>query len=300
MGVKETIKTKDGTLLALTLYLPRTENNHVVVIGSGITMKQEGYKTLAGYLTEKGYVVITFDYRGMGDSGPACTTGFDATMKQWAMQDLNGALLYAKNRFVKKELIFLAHGISGEIAGIAPASGYINRMVLINSALTCWRLRPLRARIGIGMIKLVAPVLLLLYGYFPGRRFRYINNIPKTVMKELIGWCNNSNGLFDEFPDNNYCRLNIPLLAISFSGDAYMPAKAVTALLSRYSNAQIRWLHLSPDEFPAGRIGDNGFFLSDSSVVLWEMLDNWLQSSGSYNGYFNQEEKQVPENRSET
>ena len=234
MGIHETIRTKDGTKLALTLYLPTTENNHVVVIGSGITMKQEEYQGLASYLTGKGYVVITFDYRGMGDSGPACTTGFDATMTQWAMQDLDGALLYAKNRFVKKELIFLAHGISGEIAGIAPASGYINRMILINSALTCWRLRPFQAQIGIGMIKLIAPVLLMLYGYFPGKKINHLGNVPKSVMKELIGWCNNSNGLFDEFPDNNYCRLNIPILAISFSGDPYTPAKAVAALLSRY------------------------------------------------------------------
>ena len=290
----ETIWTKDGREMELCLYQPAIENQQVIVIGQHVTMERKEYGQLAGYLSEKGYVVITFSYRGIGNSESVVKEGRKSTMKHWATQDLNGALLFAKNRFPQMELILLAHGVSGEIAGIAPASSYINRLILVNSALTCSRLRPFHIRLYLWAISLIAPLLIFWYGYFPGKKIGYLSDIPKGVLKEWAGWCSNSNGLFDDFPDNNYCRLKIPLLALSFSGSAYMNTRAISTLLARYENAQIQWYHLSPALFGQQRLSMNDFFTATTGETLWDVVDSWLQSRENYVGYFNQQDKFSP------
>ncbi|WP_336515098.1 hypothetical protein [Pollutibacter soli] len=294
MAHTEMVKTRDGREMGISIFNPQKENNSVIVIGQGVMMHQSDYNVFAEFLSKSGYPVITFSYRGLDESYWLGPEKANAGMKHWALQDLNTALLFAKQHFPKKEIIFLAHGISGEIAGIAPASTYINRMIMISAGLTCAKLRPWRVRMRLSVMKKLITLLLFFYGYFPGKRIRYLTNIPGGVMRDWVGWCNSENGLFDEFPDNNYCRLRIPLLSISFEGNSDIPLKAIRALLARYSAARIRWMHL-PDTLLSDTPNDeNAFFNAKFPENLWKMIGDWLESEASYNGYFNQEEKLAP------
>lgn len=269
----EIIRTRDGYHISLTIYPSATGiSDRVIVIGPGAGVVQTYYKLFAEYCAEQGLTVITFDYRGTGLSGQH--RDFPATLRQWANQDLDAVLRYAHNTFPRQELIFLGHCISGEIAGIAPASEYIHRMVLISSALSCWRLWPSRSQLRIGLMKLLTPLVVAWHGYFPGKRLRFLHDMPRGVILELSNWCNHSNGLFDVFPDNNYRKMKIPLLAFSFTDDWLSPPKAVAALLSHFSAAQPRWLHLEPAEIGLDKVGHDGFF-DPSCKGLWDQMLAW-------------------------
>lgn len=274
----EILRTRDGHNISLRIFQqPGAPSGRVLVIGPGAGLAQDFYAPLAEYSAERGLTVVTFDYRGIGQSGNGPLKGNPATLRQWANHDLDAVLRHVHNRFPRQEVVFLGHCISGEMAGIAPASEYIHRLVLVSCALSCWRLWPLRSQFRILLIKLFAPILSALYGYFPGTKFGFLNDMPAGVAQELSGWCNHPNGLFDEFPDHNYRKLCIPMLAYSFSDDWFAPSRAVAALLAHFGAASTRWLHLDPKEIGLPGIGHDGFF-DPRCRVLWDQLLNWIQA----------------------
>lgn len=275
----EIIRTRDGNKLMLSVFKPEKENNSIIVIGPSAYCTQDAYRDLALFLIDLQYTVITFDYRNQRS----------AQLHQWARLDLDAVLLFAKNTHPEKELIFLAHGISGELTGLAAASQYISRLVLINSALTCAALWPLRGRIKKAITKAAVPVLRFFFGYSLTVRWMSLPRLPKGVIMEWFNWCSRTNGVFDVFPDNNYRKLQVPLLSMSFADDFNSPHKAVTTLLSYFSGAAITWFHTGPDDHGLSKIGHSGFFQKREEDVLWNKLLTWLNEklvsgkTGEYN-----------------
>lgn len=276
MVSNNTIRTSDGTTIWISCYEPDKNNKKVIVIAPGVGMTQEYYHLFAAFLQEQGYNVITFDYRGMGKSAPEKLNGYAANMHQWAVQDINAVLLYIKQCCQGKEVIFIGHCMGGEIIGLAPASQYINKIILVSTALTCEKLYPWHHRILLRFSKTKNLIASLLLGYAPGNKTRKRQRLPKGVYTQLANWCNSPNGLFDAFPDNNYRKINVPLLAYTFTDDWYCPPKAVKELLNHFSSAAITWYHLKPKEIGLKQVGHIDFFNSRMRSTLWSSLLQWI------------------------
>lgn len=272
----EIIRTRDGKKLMLSVYKPEKENNSVVVIGPSAFCTQDLYRDLALFLHKLQFTVVTFDYRGTGASAGKSLRGNSDRLHQWARLDLDAVLLFVKNAHPEKELVFLAHGISGELTGLAAASQYISRLVMINAALTCAVLWPWKGRVKKAFTKAMMPVLQFLVGYKPAIRCLSLPQLPKGVLTEWLNWCNHSNGVFDVFPDNNYRKLQVPLLSLSFTDDFNSPQRAVATLLSHFSSAAITWFHSRPDDHGLSKIGHAGFFIKREEDILWNKLLTWL------------------------
>jgi predicted alpha/beta hydrolase len=276
MFISETIKTKDGRKIKARIYVPDEEARRVIVISASAAVTQEFYFEIACFFRQNNFAVVSFDFRGTGDSAPPTLKGYKASLANWALQDTDAVLLYTKTHFPKHELIFIGHGIGGEIIGLTPASQFINRIILVNSALSCSRLRRWSERIWIGGMKGFVKVISWLFGYFPGEGLKILKNLPKGVMYEWVHWCNNVNGLFDEFSDHNYRRLEVPLLAFSFSDDWRSQETSVKALLEHFASACITWYHINPKQLNQLRVGHSNFFKTRFKKNLWDVLLNWI------------------------
>jgi predicted alpha/beta hydrolase len=276
MQSSTTIRTNDGTRIWISYYTPENANKKIIVIASGVGLTHEYYVPFANFLSKQGFVVITFDYRGMGRSAPDKLEGYSANMHQWAVQDINAVLLYAKQHYPGDEIIYIGHCMGGEIIGLSPASQYVNKIVLVSSALTCEKLYPWHSRILLKTSKLKGRIASWLLGYTPANKKRKRSEIPKGVFMELANWCDNPNGLFDAFPDNNYRKINVPLLAYTFTDDWYCPPKAVNELLSHFANASVTWYHLKPQEIGLKHVGHMDFFNPETSYILWRSLLLWI------------------------
>lgn len=273
---KMPIRTRDGHNIWIAVSSPDKNNGKVIIVAPAVGLTKDYYDPIAYFFQQHNCTVITFDYRGIGSSAPKKLRGYVASMHQWAVQDIDAVLLFAKNNFPKKEIIYIGHSIGGEIVGLAQASQYISRIVLVNTALSCKKLWSPKDRFRIMAMKTTVGILNKLFGYFPGRLIGFSGNMPKGVIHEWAKWCDNPNGLFDSFPDCNYRKLQIPLLAFSFSDDWHCPPKAVEELLSRFSNAIITWHHLKPEEIGIKKIGYNGFFDPLMKTILWIKMLKWL------------------------
>ena len=60
---------------AATLFLPRAKKRHAVLINSATAVPRKVYRGFAGYLARRGAAVLTYDYRGTGDSRPMAEIG---------------------------------------------------------------------------------------------------------------------------------------------------------------------------------------------------------------------------------
>ena len=270
------IRTKDGKKIWLSCYTPEESIGKVVIVAPTGGLTRHYYEAFAQFVRQWGYTVITFDYRGMGPSGPEQLKGYEASMHQWAVQDIDAVLIYAKNKFPKQELVYVGHCIGGEIVGLAQASQYISRLVLVNSALSCRELWPLKDRFRVIAMKWTVKLLNRWFGYFPAKRMGYPENIPAGVIHEWADWCSKPNGLFDLFPDSNYRKLQVPLLAFSFSDDWLSSPAAVQELLNRFASAITTWYHIRPTELGVRKIGHSGFFEPQMKTTLWSKMMQWL------------------------
>jgi predicted alpha/beta hydrolase len=276
MRSNTTIRTNDGTRIWVSSYSPQESNGKIIVIAPGAGCTQEYYDAFANHLCSSGFIVISFDYRGVGRSAPEKLNGFNASMYQWAVQDINAVLLFAKHQYPKQEIIYIGHSTGGEIIGLAPASQYIHKLILISSSLSCAKLWPWQYRMGLDSLKFFGRISSRIFGYFPGKSFYIYGDLPKGVIYEWANWCDSSNGLFDSFPDNNYRKLNAPILAFSFTDDWRCSPRAVKGLINKFENSTITWYHIDPKEIGMKKIGHIDFFRPAMKAKLWNELLKWL------------------------
>ena len=103
-----TFPAVDGYALGATLFLPRGAKQHAVLINSATAVPRKIYRKFAGYLARRGFAVLTYDYRGIGDSRqralvgynqPKSLVGFKATMVDWAALDVTAAVGWMRERY---------------------------------------------------------------------------------------------------------------------------------------------------------------------------------------------------------
>ena len=276
MQEKKKIRTKDGRIICATCFNPLESNGKNIIVAPAAHLTQREYRSFAVFFQGLGYNVFTFDYRGVGDSAPSQLKGCDARLQQWAVQDADAVIRYVKTSFPGTELIYVGHGIGGELIGLAQASQYINKLVLASSSLSCKRLSTWKGRVRITVLKAIGRISNSWLGYFPGRRLGFTRDLPKGVVHEWANWCDNPNGLFDVFPENNYRKLNIPLFAFSFSNDWMTPEKGVQGLLSYFSSANITWYHDHPHNQGLKNGQQSCFFDLKLKDTLWKKLEQWI------------------------
>jgi predicted alpha/beta hydrolase len=279
MQSSKTILTSDGTRIWITCYLPEKSNGKVIIIAPAIGVTHDFYHMFSRFYRQQGFTIIGFDYRGVGKSAPRHLKGFKANLHEWAVMDINSVILYAKYNFQHYEIIYIGHCIGGEIIGLVPASQYINKIVLVSSSLTCEKLWPWYHRLKLKIQKAVSRLLSWLFGYLPKNKIANYGKLPKGVANQFANWCDNPNGLFDNYPDNNYRKLKVPIVVYTFTDDWLCPPRAVKELLHHFFNASITWFHLHPSDIGLKRVGHLDFFYISMKSTLWESLLQWLNSA---------------------
>ena len=121
----------DGFALAATVYEPDALTDKVVLITGGTGVLRCFYDPFACFLQRQGFGVVTFDYRGIGDSRPLSLKGFWAQMHEWPQNRLTRYLpsgpvrrCQGRGRVVPRETTrhIPRHGVERH-AGILPLVG---------------------------------------------------------------------------------------------------------------------------------------------------------------------------------
>ena len=93
------IKTADYYEITATIFEPANPNGKLLLINSATGVRQQTYYDFAKYFSEKGYITITYDYRGISLSKPEKLKGFKASMRIWGNTDYKALTDVIKEHF---------------------------------------------------------------------------------------------------------------------------------------------------------------------------------------------------------
>ncbi|HEX9396574.1 MAG TPA: alpha/beta fold hydrolase [Burkholderiales bacterium] len=271
------LAASDGYTLGATLYRAATRSERGVLVMPATGVPQDYYAKYAAYLMERGFNVLTFDYRGIGKSLSGHVRGVVASMRDWAQLDAAAAFEFLQKG--NKKIFVAGHSFGGQAIGLLPAANEVAAAFMVGSQSGYWRNWPLLGRAWMWPAShVVLPVVSRLQGYFPSSRLGFGEDLPKGVAIEWARWCRNPTYLVGDLGvEAAYARVTAPLRAYAISDDAFAPAGAVQALLDLYPASRSELKRVRPGDVGAKRIGHFGFFRDRFRDTLWRDATDWLE-----------------------
>jgi predicted alpha/beta hydrolase len=286
-----TVPCADGYPLAATLFLPRGIKRHAVLINSATAVPRKIYRGFAGYLAHRGCAVLTYDYRGIGDSRqkamegynqPKSLVGFKASMSDWAALDITAAVTWMRERYLTLPLNYVGHSFGGQVLGLLSNNREVSRALLIAAQAGYWKLMasPERYRV-YAMLNFVGIPLTRLLGYAPGWS-GIGEDLPKEAFLQWARWVMSPHYLFDErdlagLP--NFSKYQGALRALCLSDDPWATRPAVEMLCSGFTSIKPDILTVTPNDVGAATIGHFGFFRPEHRDTLWRGAAEWIQAA---------------------
>ncbi len=269
---KTTIRAEDGFELGATITQPPWPALATLVIHGATAVRQSYYEAFARRAAIRGGLrVITYDYRGIGESRPASLVGFRATMTDWAKLDARAVLREAHDRWADP-IVMLGHSFGGQLVGLVDECRDLAGAAMIASQFGWWG----HWR-GLDMLRMAAywyvliPSVSTAFGYLPGKAGLGVD-LPRGVAAEWAAWCRHPKYLAGHHPDarDRYAAFDAPTLMLSFTDDSYAPESSVLALRRKLKAAPVVHRRIDPREVGATRLGHFGFFAKERRNDLWE------------------------------
>jgi len=279
-----TVRASDGYPLAATRFSPAAPSGGAILVGSGTAVRRTFYGRFARFLAARGHPVVTFDYRGIGDSRPPRLRGFPARLRDWGEQDLAAMIEWTSRYDPGDRIILVGHSMGGQLLGLAPNADRVSALVGVAAQSGWWGHWPGARRYALALLWYLAmPGLAHLVGFFPGRRLGVGEDLPRHVALEWARWGRNPQYMIDEDGAPlrpHFSRFEGRILAYSFSDDGFAPRPAVDALMGFYGRARVDHRHVEPRHVGLDRLGHFGFFRADARPTLWEDTAAWLREVG--------------------
>lgn len=271
------IEARDGFKLSSIIRKPNSKIKGVIQINCGTGITQNLYANLANYLTESGYVTITFDYRGIGKSKPKSLKGFQANLEDWGQLDITGVFDWINNEYPSERKIIIGHSMGGQLAGLMDNYEKIDALFLIASSTGYWRdmSSPFKWLMP-PLWFLLIPSIVSVYGYANAELIGQGENLPKGVALQWRDWCINPNYFDDYFKKSNtklfFDKFQIPLKSIVIEDDPIANIITAKKLVGYYKNAKCEVEEISPQAIGVKKIGHAGFFSRKFKDTLWNKL----------------------------
>jgi predicted alpha/beta hydrolase len=270
------LRARDGVELAATLFEPATPNGAALLLNSGTGIPRRFYAAFAWHLVSRGFAVLTYDYRGIGDSeGPR-----SATVEQWGAIDQASMIDHLARLKPGARLGLIGHSFGGQVLGLADNIADVDAAVLICSQSGHWRYWP-RGRRRLRMLALwwlLIPGLTAATGRFPGSWIGTAD-LPASIARSWARWGRSPHYVCDARgrplrPHNH--DVAFPVRWMSFADDPVAPFAAVEALRAYYPDAEVERLHLAPRDLGVDSVGHFGFFRKSMPRAAWDGIAAWF------------------------
>ena len=253
----------------------------VVIINAATSVRCRHYARFADYLFANGVDVITYDYRGIGESRSGSLRGFKASWSDWGVLDFEAMLKRAQREFPGQPIDVVGHSFGGCAAGLGASGAIIRRIVTVGAQFAYWRDYAASGRWRMFAKWHVAmPLLTALYGYFPGKRLGWLEDTPAGVVRD---WSTPtpsyetrpSGRTLGELP---FSRVKAQILAVSITDDPFGTVAAIERLLGYFDGSELTHLRIAPEDIGEKTVGHFAFFRSEYQDRLWPIALAWLQN----------------------
>ncbi|MFY0662271.1 MAG: alpha/beta fold hydrolase [Shimia sp.] len=269
----------DGWELAGTVYRGAAPQV-AILISAGTGFPRRFYRHVAAYLAERGAVVLTYDFRGIGESGAdnLAVSGID--YPDWGRLDMTAALAHLEHIAPRLPLTTLGHSIGGQFVGFMQNHHKATRHAFVAVGNGHWGVHKLRNMPlelffwwGFGSYCLAR------HGYIPAGGLWGGEALPPDVFRTWRRWSARRSYLLPELAEGRYphhfddpCS---PIRAWVMSDDPIATETACGDTLSHYSKAEKNLVVRTPKQLGTRKVGHDGAFRKGRET-LWEELWEWL------------------------
>lgn len=255
----------------------------VVIINAATSVRCRHYARFADYLFANGFDVITYDYRGIGESRPASIKGLQASWSDWGMLDFEAMLKRAQRDFPGQPIDVVGHSFGGCGAGLASSGHVIRRLVTVGAQFAYWRdYAPAQRWRMFAKWHLMMPLITLFCGYFPGKRLGWLEDTPAGVVRDwslsTARYETRHSGRLMQATAGRlpFAAVTAQTLAISLSDDPYGTIPAIERLLDYFTHSTSTHLRITPEDIGEREVGHFAFFRSPYQATLWPIALSWL------------------------
>ncbi len=272
--VRENIALDARQHIVARFFAPPGDAKAAVLVVPAMGVTQAFYAPFAEWLAAQGYLVATFDFRGIGQSRHGRLRRLDVDVLDWARQDCAAMVDALSVQAPDRPLYWIGHSLGGQIFPFVPNRQRVSRMVTVATGSGYWRENSAALRRTSWWLWFVAvPLTLRLFGYFPGKRLRKVGDLPRGVMEQWRRWCLNPEyaaGAEGEPARKLYAAVETPIVSLSFTDDEFMSLRNTEAIHGQYANARCTMKRIAPKDIGVRRIGHFGFFRPKFADLLWQ------------------------------
>jgi predicted alpha/beta hydrolase len=251
----------------------------VVIINAATSVRCRHYSRFADYLFANDFDVITYDYRGIGESRPASLKGLKASWSDWGALDFEAMLKRAQREFPEQPIDVVGHSFGGCAAGLGASGRLIRHLVTVGAQFAYWRdYAPAHRWRMLGKWHVVMPLITMIFGYFPGKRLGWLEDTPAGVVRD---W-STPTARYEKRPSGqdihvrHFAAVTAKVLAISISDDPYGTIPAIERLLGYFTHGSNTHLRIAPEDIAEKEVGHFAFFRSAYQATLWPIALSWL------------------------
>jgi predicted alpha/beta hydrolase len=274
------LRAPDGRELAAH-WFAAARRRGVIVMNGATGFPQAFYFKLAQYAAERGYDVLSYDYRGMGFSAPENLAAEATRMSDWGLLDMRAALDAGAERAQGQPLATLGHSVGGQLLGLLRNHTLARVHVQIATSTGYWRWENAPFRYFAWWFwRVHGPAMLALKGYVPSGGGWAGLPLPRGVFEEWRRWCLRPEhfgpDLSTYLADNYFADIRAPVLCVGFTDDSIATRRTVGELNKFYPNVQRESHWYAPADVGSKRIGHGGFFASRHRDTLWRPVLDWI------------------------
>lgn len=286
------LPTADGRQLAARWFQPaHAPARAVAVVNAATGVPQRFYRHFAAWLAQRGYAVLTYDYRGIGESRQGPLRAEPARMRDWALLDMPAALAEAARHRQGPAgrplpLLLVGHSFGGNAIGLADGFEQADALLGVAAQSGDWRHWRGRHRwVTHAFFHALLPAAAHLLGKAPGWVLGGSGaGLPKGVALDWARWGRRRGYLFTD-PElaahlPRYRQFRGPAHLWHISDDrSYGPADAVDALAAQFSAARVERPALDAAALNSGRIGHFGAFRAEPGRRIWPQWLDRIESA---------------------
>lgn len=267
-----------GQNLAGTFFPAQQDlGNQAVLLCPATGITQRFYFPFASWLSEQGFSVLVFDYRGIGRSLAESHVRHSTAKKQdWGLLDMPAALDFLLALTGQKAALLIGHSAGGQLFGlmhnharlrgvlaVAASSGYVKN--IRQDKRTAAKL----------MLGCVIPLSAMLLGYIPAKKLGWGENLPKAVGLQWAKWCSSpgyvENDFDGEIPHHWYKQFKAPIVFLHAADDEIATKENVLDIMRLFEVAKKKRIFIDPNQIGLDTLGHVDLFRARNQSV-WPLL----------------------------
>jgi predicted alpha/beta hydrolase len=274
------LRAGDGHPLAATVF-DAAGADCWLVLNSAMGVRRRFYRHLAQFLCDAGIGVVTYDYRGIGDS---VLQHEQVKLADWGQQDFSAVLRWVRAERAPARLAALGHSVGGQIAGLAPELVGLDAFIGVATQSGYWRNWSgwERARVG-ALWYAGVPLLTRMFGHFPASRLGIGQDLPTGIARQWAEWGRDPHYLRSERigpQPQFYAAFRGRLRTYLVRGDEFASEHSVRAWHDWFPQARREFVDLGLRNSAGRKTGHFGFFDPGIGAEWWPGVADFLRSRG--------------------